>query len=171
MLRFKMPLLRPASENDRSQERRTADFFICHAHEDGDFAELLKMKVEQSGYTAWMDTEMLQVGKDWRVEIDDGIRNCCSLILIMSPSATKSVYVTYEWAFAWGVGVNIIPIVITPTPLHPRLETLQYLDFTNRSSRPWAKLLEALKENHSRRKLSPGKTPRDHRDAIQGVEK
>lgn len=132
-------------------EQHATDFFVCHAHEDGDFAELLKMKIEQAGYTAWVDTERLQAGKDWRVEIDDGIRDCCALIVIMSPNARKSEYVTYEWAFAWGGGVSVLPIIIKSTPLHPRLETLQYLDFTNRLSRPWDKLLEVLKAHHERR--------------------
>ncbi len=121
-----------------------ADFFICHAYEDCDFAELLKMKIEERGYTAWVDTERLRAGKDWRSEIDEGIRGCCALIVIMSPNARKSEYVTYEWAFAWGVGVKVIPIVLKPTPLHPRLEALQYLDFTNRAGRPWSRLLEML---------------------------
>ncbi|MGZ3617691.1 MAG: response regulator [Ktedonobacteraceae bacterium] len=31
------------------------------------------------------------------------------------------------------------------TQLHPRLKTLQYLDFTNYSTRPWGRLFEALK--------------------------
>lgn len=129
-----------------------ADFFICHAEEDGDFAELLKMKIEQFGYSAWVDTERLQAGRDWRGEIDEGIRDCCSLIVIMSPHARKSEYVTYEWAFAWGVGANVLPIVIKSTQMHPRLEALQYLDFTNRLSRPWDRLLQILKAHHERRR-------------------
>lgn len=157
MLRIELTPSGPGADRPRA-----ADFFICHAEEDGDFAELLKMKIEQSGYSAWVDTERLQAGRDWRGEIDEGIRDCCSLIVIMSPDARKSEYVTYEWAFAWGVGVNVLPIVIKPTPLHPRLEALQYLDFTNRLSRPWDRLLEILKAHHERRRnlQVPTGTPR-----------
>jgi hypothetical protein len=140
-----------SSLNPGNGGRRAVDFFICHAHEDGDFAELLKMKIEQAGYSAWVDTERLQAGNDWRIEIDDGIRYSCCLIVILSPIARKSEYVTYEWAFAWGMGINVLPIVIKQTSMHPRLETLQYLDFTNRLSRPWDRLLEILKAYHERR--------------------
>lgn len=32
------------------------------------------------------------------------------------------------------------------TQLHPRLESLQYLDFTNRATRLWGKFIESIKE-------------------------
>jgi hypothetical protein len=119
-------------------------FFITHAHEDGDFAELLQVRIEKEGHQAWVDTERLLVGTDWRREIDQAIMNSAAVLVVMSPEAKVSEYVTYEWAFAWGVGVTVIPLMVKPTPLHPRLETLQFLDFTNRASRPWDKLMRAL---------------------------
>lgn len=119
-------------------------FFITHAHEDGDFAELLQARIEKEGHQAWVDTERLVVGTDWRKEIDDTIKASAAVLVVMSPEAKSSEYVTYEWAFAWGVGVSVIPLMLKPTQLHPRLETLQFLDFTNRAARPWGKLMKAL---------------------------
>lgn len=127
-------------------EANAADFFISHSREDGDFADLLKLRIEQEGYSAWVYTQRLRAGEDWRTETDEAIRQASGLIAVMTPSARKSEYVTYEWAFAWGVGVRIIPIVLRPTSLHPRLETLQTLDFTNRATRPWGDLLTVLDE-------------------------
>ena len=119
--------------------------FISHSHEDADFAELLKLQLEKNNIYGWVDSEKLIIGQDWRQEIDDGISNSVALIVIMTPEAKKSEYVTYEWAYAWGKQIPIFPIMLKQTPLHPRLESLQYLDFTNRSTRPWQKLLESLK--------------------------
>lgn len=62
----------------------------------------------------------------------------------MTPEAKASEYVTCEWAFAWGVGVRVIPVMLKQTELHPRLEALQYLDFTNRNVRPWERLFEEI---------------------------
>ena len=45
-----------------------------------------------------------------------------------------------------GKGKKIFPLMLNQTQLHPRLESLQYLDFTNRTNRPWDKLLAALKD-------------------------
>ena len=118
--------------------------FVSHSKEDGDFAELLKLKLEREGYDAWVDTDRLDPGLDWRQEIDQAIKDATAVLAIMSPDARVSEYVTYEWAFAWGCGTKVIPIMLRQTTLHPRLATLQYLDFTNRIARPWRRLLEAL---------------------------
>jgi hypothetical protein len=118
--------------------------FLSHSKDDGDFAELLKLRLEREGYVAWVDTDRLAPGLDWRQEIDKAIKDAKALIAIMSPQARASEYVTYEWAFAWGCGKKVIPIMLRETTLHPRLATLQYLDFTNRIARPWVRLLDTL---------------------------
>jgi hypothetical protein len=63
------------------------------------------------------------------------------VILILSPSAIESAYVTYEWAYALGRNRRLIPILRTPTETHPVLENMQYLDFTDHRSRPWGRLV------------------------------
>ena len=95
--------------------------------EDGDFADLVVSRIEKAGYSPWIDNDKLEAGKDWRNDIDQAIRESCALIVIMSPEAGKSPYVTYEWAFALGAGINVIPVLLKKTELHPRLEALQYL--------------------------------------------
>lgn len=120
--------------------------FISHDHDDADFAELLKLHLEKHKINGWIDSERLKIGQDWREEIDEGITNSIAVIAIMTPEARKSEYVTYEWAFAWGKGKNIFPIMLKQTPLHPRLESLQYLDFTNRGTRPWDKLVDSIED-------------------------
>ncbi|MEI7695461.1 MAG: toll/interleukin-1 receptor domain-containing protein [Chlorobium sp.] len=119
--------------------------FISHSHADSDFAEILDNKVTEGGFTVWRDV-VIHGGADWRKEIDLAIKDAFALIVIMTPEAKASEYVTYEWAFAWGAGVKVIPIMLRKTESHPRLEALQYLDFTNRIARPWDSLLKLLSE-------------------------
>lgn len=118
--------------------------FVSYHHADSDFAENLIHRVEKTGFKTWMDSDRLRAGEDWRAEIDRAIKNAFALIVIMTPEAKASEYVTYEWSFAWGANVKVIPVILKPTPLHPRLETLQYLDFTDFKARPWEKLMEVL---------------------------
>jgi hypothetical protein len=122
--------------------------FISHCHDDSDFAEILHSKLSQAGFTVWRDTA-IRGGEDWRNEIDQGIKEAFTLVVVMTPEAKASEYVTYEWAFAWGAGVKVIPVLLKQTPLHPRLESLQYFDFTNRIARPWEPLIELLRESNS----------------------
>jgi HEAT repeat protein len=119
--------------------------FISYHHDDGDFAEALINRIKKEGLETWVDNDQLYAGEDWRAEIDQAIVNSFAFIVIMTPEAKASEYVTYEWAFAWGAGVKVIPVVLKHTPLHPRLEALQYLDFTSYISRPWDKLIEVVK--------------------------
>jgi tetratricopeptide (TPR) repeat protein len=120
--------------------------FISYQREDGDFADVLNREVKGAGYNTWIDNDQMRAGTDWREEIDHAIKASCALIVIMSPAAKDSEYVTYEWAFAWGAGIKVIPVVYKQTPLHPRLKTLHYLNFTNRTARPWEKLVDSLKD-------------------------
>lgn len=119
--------------------------FISHDHDDADFAELLKLRLEKAGIESWIDTERLKIGQDWRTEIDIGIENCAAIVVIMTPEARKSEYVTYEWAYAWGKDKKIFPLMLKKTQLHPRLESLQYLNFTSNPTRPWDELISSLK--------------------------
>lgn len=137
------------NKNDVVEENKITgneQLLISHDHDDADFAELLKLKLEKHNLKAWVDSERLKIGQDWREEIDNGIENSLAVIAIMTPDARKSEYVTYEWSFAWGKGKKIFPIMLKQTQLHPRLESLQYLDFTNRTTRPWEKLINSIKE-------------------------
>jgi len=119
--------------------------FISHSHEDSDFAEILETRLAQAKFITWRDVG-IRGGEDWRREIDQAIRESFALIVVVTPETKASEYVTYEWAFAWGAGVKVIPILLKKTELHPRLESLQYLDFTNRKARPWDSLIELLRE-------------------------
>jgi hypothetical protein len=114
--------------------------------EDGDFADSVVNKIEKACFSPWIDNDRLEAGEDWRRDIDQAIKESSALIVIMSPEARASEYVTYEWAFALGAGINVIPIMLRKTELHPRLEALQYLDFTSYNHRPWDDLIRAIKK-------------------------
>jgi hypothetical protein len=119
--------------------------FISHSHADSDFAEILHNRLIDKGFDVWRDTGIIP-GKDWRDEIDRAIKEASALIVIITPQSQASEYVTYEWAFAWGARVPVIPLLLKKTELHPRLETLQYLNFTDRNIRPWDDLFALLQK-------------------------
>jgi hypothetical protein len=103
-------------------------------------------RLRNAGFEVWVDRQRLRAGQDWRVEIDQAIREALALIVILTPEAVASQYVTYEWAFAMGVGIPVIPILREQTELHPRLIGLHYLDYTMGDSHPWDDLLKRLQE-------------------------
>jgi TIR domain len=40
--------------------------FISYSHANGDFAEILKTRLERSGFNVWTDEDRLLAGEDWR---------------------------------------------------------------------------------------------------------
>jgi HEAT repeat protein len=141
--------------------------FTSYAHIDGDFAEVLIQQIDKAGFKTWIDSEQLRAGEDWRQAIDDAIRNSFAIIVVMTPDAKVSEYVTYEWACGWGAGVKVIPILLKSTKLHPRLEALQFLDFTNRNARPWEKLFQEIQNVNSKQAINEIKVPSDAPLAIK----
>jgi hypothetical protein len=124
-----------------------AHVFISYAHDDFEFAENLKQRLEKSGFGVWMDSEGIRLGEDWREEIDVAIEDSFVLLLIISPNSMSSPYVTYEWSFALGAHKNVLPILyqaIDSKLLHQRLDKRQYLNFTNRAEREWERLTREL---------------------------
>lgn len=120
--------------------------FISYCHEDADFAHVLEDQLKQSGFVVWKDLE-LRAGDDWHVEIESAIRLASAVVLILSEKALTSEYVNFEWAFAVGGGVPVLPLLlkIKTDRLHPRLRSLQALDFSNYMLRPWDELTRSLK--------------------------
>jgi hypothetical protein len=129
--------------------------FVSYAREDKDFARQLAQRLRESGRIPWQDLRNLRGGDDWQAAIDDALRNAEALVVVMSPQATKSQYVTYEWAFALGAGVRVIPVVRKRTPLHPRLSSIQYIDFTTRRGAPWVNLRKSLPAQPSTIQIGP----------------
>ncbi len=121
-----------------------AHVFISHAHEDVDFASSVILEIEKKGFTHWIDSEQLGIGDDWRQKIDDAIRSSFALIAVMTPEAKVSDYATYEWIFAFGLGIKVIPVIFKTTNLHPKMQSMNYLDFSNPRGRRWDILIEEL---------------------------
>lgn len=128
--------------------------FISYSHTDRDFVELLRLRLEQAGFVVWLDSD-IPPGADWRTAIDAAIRESFVLIVILSPAASASPPVTYEWSFAWGIGVHVIPIMYRSTPLHPRLESLRCLDFTHPTNLPWGALFQRLRDLKRQERWTP----------------
>jgi len=120
--------------------------FISFSHEDGNFANTLKHDLSQTGFESWMDIERLLRAETWQETIDVHIRKAFVLIAILSPAASTSTCCIYEWSFASGRGIPVIPLIVKPTKLHPRLETLKRHDFSNSAIQPWSGLLEQIKQ-------------------------
>jgi len=98
--------------------------FISHSTRDLKILQDMRDHLIRAGFKPWLDPNP-RPGMDWRFEIDDAIRMSDVMIVIVTPHAAQSVYVTYEWTLALENSVPVIPVVFRDTDIHPRLLTLE----------------------------------------------
>lgn len=105
--------------------------------------------LEDAGIEVRTDTLRLRAGDDWKQEIDRGIDESSALIVVLSPHASGSSYVTYEWASAMGKGKPITPVLVAECEQHPKLAAIQHVDFPCLTTQPWNVLAQRIREVQS----------------------
>jgi hypothetical protein len=76
--------------------------FISYAHEDAPFAKRFCKRLQHKlgdSIPVWMD-EGLKNGREWRREIQAKLDTASLVVVILSPSAIKSLWVIYEWHYS-----------------------------------------------------------------------
>lgn len=123
-----------------------ARVFLSYSTKDHYFAELAAIKLEGSGVELWRDQGQLRAGSDWRSGIERGIAESIAVLVALSQNSVESSYVTFEWAYGLGKGKTVVPLKLESCKVHPRLEPIQYLDFSVPGSLPWNLLVERIRE-------------------------
>lgn len=126
---------------------------------DHHFAELAGIKLGESGITLWRDQGQLRAGTEWRGGIERGISESIAVLVALSQNSAESSYVTFEWAYGLGKSKTIVPLKLETCKVHPRLEPIQYLDFSVPGSLPWNLLVERIRE------IEADATPQDDLEA------
>jgi len=123
-----------------------ATVFLSYSRKDHFFAELASIKLAEAGIGLWRDQGQLRAGTDWRQGIESAISDSLAVLVALSANSAESSYVTFEWAYALGKGKAVIPIRLNECVIHPKLETIQYLDFSVPGALPWESLVERIRE-------------------------
>ncbi len=133
---------RPAKSERGSLEM--AYVFVSYAREDETFVTELNRKLRESGIDVWQDIHDIRAGEKWAVELDAALAGAGLLVLVLSTASAHSEYVTYEWAYASGARIPVLPLRISGEQFHPRIEMLQVVDFE--TQRPWDRLTREMLE-------------------------
>ena len=118
--------------------------FLSYSKEDHFFAELVAIKLEEAKIKVWRYQGQLVAGNDWRQDIEKAITSSSAVLIALSERSALSPYVTYEWAYALGNGKTIIPLKLSDSMLHPKLEPIQHFDFSIPGALPWQALIARL---------------------------
>lgn len=120
--------------------------FLSYSTKDHHFAELATLKLAEAGINLWRDQGQLRAGVDWRGGIERGIAESIAVLVALSEESAASSYVTFEWAYALGKSKTIVPLKLENCKVHPRLEPIQYLDFSVPGALPFNLLVERIRE-------------------------
>src|SRR5215467_14310098 len=117
--------------------------FLSYAHDETSsaFVSRLKTQLRSSEIPAWVDFTDIAPGSSWMASIDDAIRGSFALIVVITPASGHSEYVTYEWSFALGAEIPVCPVLLEHTELHPRLDSIQWIDWTRNEQEAFSGLL------------------------------
>lgn len=103
---------------------------MCYAREDTDFVGALTMSLRDRGVEMWLDAD-IPAGADWDSSIDEHLRTCTSLLIVLSPAAVASTEVRGELRTALNLAKTIVPVLYQPCDIPRQLQNVQYLDLSS----------------------------------------
>lgn len=77
----------------------------------------------------WLDVEDIPAGMNWSSAIQEGLRQCDLMIVIISPDSMASRNVEEEWQYYRDRDKPIVPVLWRRADVHYQLSRLQYIDF------------------------------------------
>ena len=103
-------------------------YFISYAHKDQDFVDRLAEFLRFRGAAnVWVD-HALRGGDDFSDEIKKHILECSHFLVVWSPDARKSHWVTKERQLALDKNKRIVPLLYRKCPIPQRLKPFHYVD-------------------------------------------
>jgi hypothetical protein len=118
--------------------------FLSYARPDSDFALQLARYLRASSVNIWVDQLDIRPGDPWDRAVEDALKACTGVLVVLSPSSIDSRSVMDEVSYALEENKRVIPIVYRACPIPFRLRRLQHTDFTSDYQRALSVLVPAL---------------------------
>lgn len=110
-----------------------AHVFISYRRKNKKYAEELKERLEKARLDVWWDQDIYP-GDKWEEKIDTAIEDSCALVVVLTPTALESHWITYEWAYALFHGKDVFPIEFEKVDhgnVHEKLKKQQIAPYTD----------------------------------------
>jgi hypothetical protein len=109
-IRVKAPVLLNYTKFEEGFTIMTLDnhIFISYRSKDIEKAKNIQNKLENSGFSTWLDVDKLPKNNDiWHREIDKAIKIAKAMVVILTKEACLSRFVTNEWDIDIREGIPI----------------------------------------------------------------
>jgi len=106
--------------------------FISHASEDQRLARSVAATLRRQGWDVWLDESDIRGGGSWAASIQQALRSCSVVVLLVTADSVAKEWVLDEIAGARNLRVPIIPAVLEhvrlPDELQLMLQRTQFVD-------------------------------------------
>ncbi len=96
-------------------KKRRKDVFISYSSKDNEFAERIRIKLEEYGLSVFKADKENIPGDLFNEKIRSGLNQCREVCLLYSKNSLNSSYVTTEWGAAWFMNKKIITMYLDMT--------------------------------------------------------
>ena len=119
--------------------------FISYQRESEAEARDLYQQLKNAGFDVWQDVENIRHTDRWADAIDDALRGCDRMILLMTQKSMESIEVREEWFYFRNHRKPLHCLLLSDCEIHYKLLPYQYLDWRIPASRPWGRLFDELR--------------------------
>ncbi len=104
--------------------------FISYSRREVGFVDALAKHLDVKGISFWLDYRSLVPGKPWKEQINEGIANADTILLVVSKASVASQNVEMEWRqVLQQKNKRIILLVFEAVDLPKELEKYEWVDF------------------------------------------
>jgi serine/threonine protein kinase len=126
--------------------------FLSYSRDDSAFMQHLRDYLLAQDFEVWTDEQLAPGTPVWEVAIGNAIEKASALIVVLSPDAKESTWVTRELSYAEDHGITIYPILLRgseKTAVPFRLVSTQRIDARTDFDAAMQQLVTALRDHLS----------------------
>jgi hypothetical protein len=108
----------------------TDSYFLSYSRADERVALRFATDLRANGVALWVDQFDIRPSEHWDRAIEHAVRDCCGLIVILSPRSVTSDNVADEISYAIDSGKPVLPVMIERCTAPLRITRMQMIDAT-----------------------------------------
>jgi hypothetical protein len=124
----------------------TKNIFMSYSRRELGFVDDLVGKLEGEGYYVWLDYRVLIPGTPWKGQIDKGLNDADTVLLVVSQASLASKYVALEWQHFLETNKRVILLIFEAVDLPKELEKYEWVDFRSSYKAGLVELFSQLKQ-------------------------
>ncbi len=107
----------------------TQNIFISYSRRELGFVDELAKHLESRQYTVWLDYRALIPGMPWAEQIEKGLHDADTVLLVVSKASLSSEFVALEWKHFLETNKRVILLIFEAVDLPAELEPFEWVDF------------------------------------------